>query len=263
MFAPKEGPQTQAAEVTIGLSRHAGIGHAPLTGPADAGKSTLCLVAGGLAPRVVGGTLVGTVHLDGEPVGDWPMHRLATHVVSGLQDPAGQLSLIADSVFGEIAFGPANLGVPREALIERVSRALELTGITELAGRDPTQLSGGQQQLVVLAGLLAMEPRVLLLDEPVAHLDAVGSRLVLDAVRAIADDGTAVLLVEQRTEALAAICESVAIIAHGNIVAHGPARTVLDDESVTALGVTELPEARLRRRAREAGIDPARLEVDP
>lgn len=231
-----------------------------LVGPAEAGKSTLCLVASGLAPRVVGGTLVGDVVIDGEAVERWPMHRLTEHVVTGLQDPGGQLSLIADTVFAEVAFGPANLGLPLDEVIALVDEALVAVGIDELRERDPQALSGGQQQLVVMAGLLAMRPRHMVLDEPVAHLDAFGSRLVLDAIDAIAATGTAVLIAEQRTDALASTCDTVAVLARGNIVAHGPARDVLSDHSLAALGVDQLPEARLRRRVAEAGLDPEILE---
>lgn len=232
-----------------------------LAGPAEAGKSTLCLVAGGLAPRVVGGTLGGKVELEREDVRRWPMHRLAERVATVLQDPSGQLSLIADSVFAEVAFGPANLGRPRTTVIEDTQWALEQVGIADLAERDPTRLSGGQLQLVAIASLLAMRPDVLILDEPVAHLDARASGAVLDAIRAIADGGAAVLLAEQRSAALAAVCDHLAVIAHGNIVVDGPTSEVLADPGVAALGVAELPAQRLRRLALAAGLDPARSEL--
>lgn len=233
-----------------------------LTGPSDAGKSTLCAVAGGLAPRLLGGRLTGDIRLEGEAIAPWPMHRIAEHIVTGLQDAAGQLSLIAETVFEEVAFGPANLGLPRDALVERTERVLDRVGIADLAGRDPTRLSGGQQQLVVIAGLLAMCPRVLVLDEPIAHLDAASGRLVLEAVRSIADDGTAVLLAEQRLEALEQ-CDRLAVIAHGNLVTEGPPRAVLSDPAVTVLGIAEPPEVRLRRRLGEAGLDARLLEATP
>ncbi|MEX1336722.1 MAG: ABC transporter ATP-binding protein, partial [Candidatus Limnocylindrales bacterium] len=219
-----------------------------LVGPAEAGKSTLCLVAGGLAPRVVGGRLSGQVGIDLESIADWPMHRLAEAVVTGVQDPAGQLTLIAETVAEEVAFGPANLGLPRAEIDERVEAALRATGIEELAGRDPSKLSGGQQQLVVLAGLLAMRARHLVLDEPLAHLDAAGARLVLDAVRAAADGGTAVLLAEQRTAELATVADAMVVMGAGNIIARGTPREVLSDRGNAILGVAEPPEVALRRK---------------
>jgi energy-coupling factor transporter ATP-binding protein EcfA2 len=232
-----------------------------LVGPAQAGKSTLCLVAGGLAPRVVGGTLSGQVGIDGVSIATWPMHRVAEAVVSGVQDPTGQLSLIAETVAEEVALGPANLGLPREHIDECVEAALRVTGITHLAERDPARLSGGQQQLVVIAGLLAMRARHLVLDEPLAHLDAASARLVLQAIRAAADDGAAVLLAEQRTEELATVADSVLVMGAGNLLARGTPDDVFTDPSTTALGVTEPPAVTLRRVLLEAGLDPALAEV--
>ncbi len=226
-----------------------------LAGPSEAGKSTLCLVAGGLAPRVVGGRTVGDITLDGADVARWPMHRLAEHVVTGLQDPAGQLSLIAETVLGEVAYGPANLGLPRDDVIEHSEAALRQVGIEELRDRDPSRLSGGQQQLVVIAGLLAMRPRHLILDEPMAHLDAEATRLVLDAIRAIAAAGTAVLITEQRTETLAAVCDVLLVIASGNLVARGQPREVLADPTTIAFGIRPLPADRLRLRLAATGLD--------
>ena len=226
-----------------------------LAGAAEAGKSTLCLVAGGLAPRVVGGKVNGDIVIDGQDVSDWPMHRLAELVVTGLQDPGGQLSLIAETAFGEVAFGPANLGLPYDEVVERAEEALRLVGIERLREHDPARLSGGQQQLVVIAGLLAMRPRYLVLDEPVAHLDAASAQLVLAAIRAAARTGSAILVAEQRPEAWAA-CDSIAVVGHGNIVTTGTPDEILATPTITALGIEEPAEVRLRRRLAAAGLDP-------
>jgi energy-coupling factor transporter ATP-binding protein EcfA2 len=231
-----------------------------VVGATEAGKSTLCLVAGGLAPRVVGGRLVGDVTIDDSDVRSWPMHRLAEQVVTSLQDPAGQLSLMAETVFDEVAFGPANLGLPRKEVMARSEAALRAVGAEDLRGRDPERLSGGQQQLVVLAGLLAMRPRYLILDEPVAHLDASGSRAVLDTIKSVADAGTAVLVAEQRTEALAAMCDSLVVVAGGNIVARGRPREVLAEPTTIAFGIEALPQERLRRRLAELGLETDALD---
>jgi len=233
-----------------------------LVGPAEAGKSSLCLVAGGLAPRVVGGHLSGQVGIDGASVADWPMYRLAEEVTTAVQDPAGQLSLIGQSVAEEVALGPANLGLPRGEIEARTAWALAVTGIEALAERDPVHLSGGQQQLVVLAGLLAMRPRHLVLDEPLAHLDAAGAKLVLDAVRAAADAGAAVLMAEQRTDELARVADTVLLMSAGNVVAAGSPREVLSHPTAHALGVAEPAAVALRRRLRAAGFDPELVGVD-
>jgi energy-coupling factor transporter ATP-binding protein EcfA2 len=234
-----------------------------LAGAAEAGKSTLCLVAGGLAPRVVGGRLVGAMSIDGTNVASWPMHRLNDQVVTGLQSPSGQLSLVAETVLDEVAFGPANMGLQREEVLERSEVALRQVGIVDLSGRDPQRLSGGQQQLVVMAGLLAMHPRFLVLDEPVAHLDHRSASAILDAIAGIAASGTAVLMAEQRSEALAAVCDSLAVLAGGNVVSHGPVRDVHTPPPTTAFGIDPRPGQRLRRSLAEAGLDPNMAEVKP
>jgi len=169
-----------------------------LFGPSGAGLSTLCLVLGGLAPRVVGGTLQGTLRVDGDGVSGRPMPRLTEHVVVGFGQPAAQLSLVAETVYEEVAFGPANLGVPRADVLARTWSALDALSIADLATRDPRQISGGEQQLVVLAGLLAMGPRHLVLDGPLVHLDPIHREHVLDVLEAEAVAGRAVLVADHR-----------------------------------------------------------------
>lgn len=213
-----------------------------LVGASDAGKSTLCLVLGGLAPRSIRGDLRGVVRIEGADVTAWPQHRFVEHVVVGLQDPAGQLSMVAETVYEEVAFGPTNLGLSREEVMERTEDALERLSLDAVAVRDPRRLSAGQQQLVVMAGLLAMRPSFLVLDEPLAHLDARSADRVMEALSAAAEAGTGVLIAEQRTDMLAAHCESLWVIAAGNLVRHGDPSAVLAEPSVTAMGIEEPAE---------------------
>jgi energy-coupling factor transporter ATP-binding protein EcfA2 len=165
-----------------------------LVGSSGAGISTLCLVLGGLAPRVVGGQLSGQLRVDGHDATDWPMPRLVEDVVVGLGQPAAQLSMVAGTAFEEVAFGPANLGLARDLVVAQARTALERLGIADLAERDPATLSSGEQQRVVIAGLVAMRTRHLVLDGALAHLDPVGRAQALDVLRDLADDGAGVLL---------------------------------------------------------------------
>jgi energy-coupling factor transporter ATP-binding protein EcfA2 len=162
-----------------------------LLGGNESGKSTLCLVAAGLAPRAIGGALWGRHSLDGLDSADRPMHEIAAEVGIAFENPATQLSGVAGTVFEEVAFGPMNLAVPRDEVIDRTWQSLEALGIAGLAERDPMRLSGGQQQLTAIAGLLAMRPRHLVLDEPTAQLDPAGTRLVGDAIGRLAAAGWA------------------------------------------------------------------------
>lgn len=225
-----------------------------LAGASESGKSTLCLVVSGLAPRAIRGSLDGRLSVDGADVTAHPMHELASLVGIAFQHPSTQLSGIADTVYEEVAFGPANLGVPREALMERVEDALARLGIEGLAERDPARLSGGQMQLVAIAGLLALRPRHLVLDEPTAQLDPAGSILMADAITALAASGSSILVAEQKTDLLARICSRVVVLESGRIALEGPTASVMDDPRLESLGVPFPSPVRLRRALVAAGL---------
>ena len=231
-----------------------------VAGPSEAGKSTLCLVAAGLAPRAIGGLLRGRVTIDGEDVDAWPMHRIGQHVGIGFQSPATQLSQVTGTVFEEVAFGPMNLGLPRDDVVERTWEALETLRIVDLAARDPRRLSGGQQQLVALAGLLALRPAHLVLDEPTAQLDPEGTRVVADALARLAAAGASILIAEQKTDVLAAVASRTVVLDAGRVVLSGPTARVLADPRLSELGVTPPAAVRLRAAWIAAGLDPEAIE---
>jgi energy-coupling factor transporter ATP-binding protein EcfA2 len=189
------------------------------------------------------------------------MHRLAERIGIGFQNPTTQLSQVAGTVFEEVAFGPMNLGVDRDEVLERSWNALETLGIDGLAERDPGRLSGGQQQLVAIAGLLAMRPEHLVLDEPTAQLDPAGTRLVGDAIERLAAAGASILVTEQKTDLLEAVASRVLVLDAGRIALDGPAHDVLADPRLGELGVAPPSAVRLRGAAAAAGIGLERLEV--
>jgi energy-coupling factor transport system ATP-binding protein len=115
-----------------------------------------------------------------------------------LQDPERQI--VASNVFNEIAFGPENLGLPREEILQRVDLAIKRLRIEYLRERETFNLSGGEKQKVALAGLLAMNPSILLLDEPLASLDPESAHEALAVFRSLADEGKTVVLIEHRVE---------------------------------------------------------------
>ena len=249
----------QPALLDVGLELRAGdvIG---LMGASESGKTTLCMVAGGLAPRVIGGLLRGRILIDGEDVDAWPMHRLSQHVGICFQAPATQLSQVTGTVFEEVAFGPMNFALPRDEVAARTWDALATVGISDLADRDPRRLSGGQQQLLAIAGLLSLRPAHLILDEPTAQLDPEGTRLVTDALARLAAGGTAILVAEQKADVLEALASRVAVLDRGRVAMEGPTTEVLGDPRLADLGVTPPASVRLRRAAIGAGFDPRVLE---
>jgi energy-coupling factor transporter ATP-binding protein EcfA2 len=226
-----------------------------LVGANEAGKSTLCLVASGLAPGSIRGELTGELRIDGASMRDQPLHAFSTRVGIGFQNPATQLSGITGSVFEEVALGPMNLGLPARETVERVKHALATLGIEALAEREPRRLSGGQGQLVVLASLLAMRPAHLVLDEPTAQLDPEGTRLVGDALRQLAASGTALLVAEHKTDLLDGLCHRVVVVDGGTIALDGPTADVLGDPSLVERGVEPPARVRLARALTAAGLD--------
>ncbi len=225
-----------------------------IVGASGAGKTTLCLVGSGLAPRTVGGHLSGRLLLDGVDATGWPMHQLAGKVAIAFANPATQLSGVTGTVYEEVAFGPMNLGVSRDEIIDRCESALESLRISDLADRHPARLSGGQQQLVALAGLLAMQPRHLVLDEPTAQLDPAGTALVADALARLAAGGASILITEHKTDLLARLCRRVAVLDAGRVAFDGEAEAVLSDPRLADLGVTPPAAVRLRRAVSEADL---------
>lgn len=232
-----------------------------LAGAAEAGKTTLCLVASGLAPRTIGGRIRGRIELDGEDVDRWPMHRLSERIGIGFQNPTSQLSQVAATVFEEVAFGPMNLGIAREQIVERTWAALEQLRIAALAERDPRRLSGGQQQLVAIAGLLAMHPSHLVLDEPTGQLDPAGTRLVGEAIERLAGGGTSILVAEQKTDLLRTVADRVVVLEHGRIALAGAVAEVLGDARLADLGVSQPHAVRVARALAAAGLDPALVQA--
>ena len=196
-----------------------------LVGSIGAGASTLLLVAGDLAPRVVGG------HLEGRVV-------FASQGIRGivLSTPWTQLSGMAFTVWDEVAFGPANLGLARDEITRRVDRAIARLGIEELVSREPTTLSGGELQRVIIAGILAMQPGLLLLDEPTAELDPIGARSLWELVRALAKEGTAILVATSDLDALPAVADRVVWLDRGRVQVIGSA-ALLASEALVAAGL--------------------------
>jgi energy-coupling factor transporter ATP-binding protein EcfA2 len=231
-----------------------------LVGPNDAGKSTLCLLAAGLAPTSIGGKLEGEVRLGDRPTSELALHESAQRAGILFQNPVTQLSGTALTVWEEVAFGPRNLGLPTDEIATRVQVALDALRIEALAERDPLRLSGGQAQLVALAAVLALRPPCLVLDEPTSQLDPLGTRLVGEALALLTQaTGTGILLVEHKTDLIAAIADRVVVLDSGRAVMHGAADDILADPALEEHGVEAPSRIRLGRRLIEAGVDPGVL----
>jgi len=200
----------------------------------------------GLIPQTYRGEYEGDIKLFGKSVFDMEMMEISQTVGTVLQDPERQI--VASYVFNEIAFGLENLGLPRQEILDRIDKILDYLKISYLRDRETFQLSGGEKQKVVLAGVLAMHPKILLLDEPLASLDPASALDSLHVVRKLADDGISVVIVEHRVEDVLKINpEKVLYMENGKISYLGETQGLLEVVDYTKI---KLPASIVMDRAK-------------
>jgi energy-coupling factor transporter ATP-binding protein EcfA2 len=169
-----------------------------VAGPSGCGKSTLIRAINGLIPHAYPGELTGTVLVEGQATTELKLRDIARTVGTVLQDPAKQI--VGATVESELAFGPENMGIPREEIRDRIREVAARAGIEPILGRETAALSGGERQLLAMAGILMMQPRLYVVDEPLANLDPATAERLLDVLRSLADGGDAIVIVEHRVE---------------------------------------------------------------
>jgi energy-coupling factor transporter ATPase len=224
-----------------------------ITGPSGCGKTTLCRCFNGLIPHFYQGEIKGQVFLTGLNVADHQIYELAKHAGLVFQNPENQL--FALSVEKDVAFGLENLGVPRQEMRQKVDWALELTGIYDLRERAPHELSGGQQQRVAIASVLAMQPEVMVLDEPTSFLDPLSARRIFETIHQLNRTlGMTVVLVEHRLDLTAKFADHIIIMNEGNVVSDGDPHEILQSEETRLIGVGIPKATRLCQMLRKAGV---------
>ncbi|GCE01665.1 energy-coupling factor ABC transporter ATP-binding protein [Embleya hyalina] len=202
-----------------------------LLGPNGAGKTTLVLHLNGILTAGA-----GTVEVAGLPVAGEHLREIRRRVGIVFQDPDDQLFM--PTVREDVAFGPANLGLRGAALEERVRHALDRVGMADFADRPPHHLSYGQRRRVAVATVLAMEPEILVLDEPSSNLDPASRRELADVLRSL--DVTVLMVTHDLPYALE-LCPRAAVLAGGVVVADGDTRDLLLDRDLMAAHRLELP----------------------
>jgi energy-coupling factor transporter ATPase len=224
-----------------------------ITGPSGCGKTTLCRCFNGLIPHFYQGKLEGEITVAGLNVLETPIHELATRVGLVFQNPENQL--FALSVEKDVAFGLENLGVPREEIRKKVDWALNLTGIYDLRERSPHELSGGQQQRVAIAAVLAMQPQVVVLDEPTSFLDPLSAKKIFEVVYELNKTlGITVVLVEHRLDLTAKYVDHIIIMDDGKVVLDGEPREILSSEETRLIGVGVPKATRLYHMLKKDGV---------
>lgn len=211
------------------------IGIAPgefvvLTGPSGCGKTTICRCLNGLIPNFYSGDFAGELIVDGMSVKQHTTAELAPHVGMVFQNPENQLFSL--SVERDVAFGPENLGLSREETRKRVDWALDVTGISRLKDKPPYELSGGQQQRAAIAAVLAMQPKVMILDEPTSFLDPKSALEILEVISDLNKKlGITIILVEHRLDIVSKHANRVIVMDNGRIVLDGTPKDVYGEHA--------------------------------
>jgi len=224
-----------------------------LLGSAGAGKSTVIRAMGGLVPVEIPGIAEGIVLVDGNDASKLSPYFLAQKVGVVLDRPATQL--LALTVYDDVAFGPANLGLDEKEIRERVEFALSVTRLKGFEQRNPEELSGGQQQSLAIAGILAMKPEVLALDEPVSMLDSEGKDRVLSILKSLVEQKNATLVITESgldLESVVKYLDRLVVLEKGEVVLDGTPREVLASAVLDRAGVgrPQVTELFLKMRTR-------------
>ena len=228
-------------------------------GATGSGKSTLVQHFNALLRPTEGRVYLDDVDIQAREV---DRRRVRQQIALLFQYPEHQL--FEETVAADVAFGPHNLGLRGDEVRERVERALRLVGLdpARFGPRSPFTLSNGEMRRTAIAGLLAMRPRMLILDEPTAGLDPAGRREILGHVaRLRREGGLTLVLITHSMDAVASLCERVVVLDHGRLVADGPVRAVFSDgPKLASLGLGLPQAAQCVHRLREAGW-PVRPDV--
>jgi energy-coupling factor transporter ATPase len=214
-----------------------------ITGPSGCGKTTLCRCFNGLVPHFYQGELKGEITVAGEDTLKRHTYEMAKHVGLVFQNPENQL--FALSVEKDVAFGLENMGMPREEMRKKVDWALNQTGIYDLRERSPHEISGGQQQRVAIASVLAMEPEIIVLDEPTSFLDPSSAEKIFEVIHALnRQQGITVILVEHRLDLTAKYSDHLIVMDQGKVYLEGNPREILANPETRLIGVG-IPKATL------------------
>jgi energy-coupling factor transporter ATP-binding protein EcfA2 len=256
-YPGQEKPALDRIDLEIPEGQFVGI-----VGPNGAGKSTLCYALAGFVPHFFRGNLDGKIRIGKRDVSGSTLSEMAGEVGLVFQNPFNQISGARFTVREEIAFGLENLGLPRAEMQRRLKETLELIGLSDVAERSPFALSGGQQQRVAIASILAMRPRLLVLDEPTSQLDPRSSQEVFTILEKLAKRGGAtVVIVEQKLEWLATFTDRLVVLSAGKLVMDGDPKKIMADPRLNRLGVGQTRYSLAAESAKKKKLIPKNKRV--
>ncbi|MCR4578996.1 MAG: ATP-binding cassette domain-containing protein [Treponema sp.] len=230
-----------------------------IIGESGAGKTTLCSAINALIPHHFKGDYYGSVKVNGKDTFEIEPGMLALTVGSVFQDIDSQM--LSTFVEDELLFGLENFGIPKDQIEERIASALKEIGIEDLRYREISSLSGGQKQKVAIASIIALEPEILVLDEPTGELDPASSRQIFQLLEKLnREKGMTIIVVEQKIMLLCEFARKLAVMEKGKLAAYGSVREVLQNaEKLEEKGVNIPRVVTLSRKLRHDGLIPAEL----
>ncbi len=235
---------------------------AVLAGPSGCGKSTLLRAVNGLIPHMYAGEYSGDVRVGGASVKATSMRELAQKVGFLFQNPENQIFMF--TVERDVAFGLENLGVPRAEMRRRVDEAISLLGIDAISQRAPHELSDGQKQRVALAGVVAMNPKLVILDEPTSLLDPRTAADLVGLVGRLRKElGTTFLVVEHRLDLLVKVADRMVVMSEGEKVLDGAPGEVLLGDEAEGYGISVPAVARLQKMLARDGLARSNVLLAP
>ncbi len=199
-------------------------------GKNGSGKTTLCNILRRFVPDFYKGELTGKITLEGKELKDYSQKEIVQKIGFVFQNPFTQISGVKNTVFEEIAYGLENLGIERETIISEVEKILKLLEIEKLRDKNPYNLSGGQKQRVALASIIAMNPDILVIDEPTSQLDPKGTEDIFKIINLMANEGKTIILVEHKLELIAEYAENILVLDEGEVILSGKAKEVLNNK---------------------------------
>lgn len=249
-FSYKGTEQRQLSHVTVEIRRGERIA---VMGATGAGKTTLAMMFNGLVPHHHPGDLYGRLCVSGTATHEVGMSELVRMVGLVMQDPEAQIT--ARTALDDAAVGPANLGLPGDEVWRRARAALASVGLAELEDRDTTQMSGGQQQRLAIAGILAMTPEVLVLDEPTSELDPAGTREVYRIIEEQCVEGRTVILIDHDSDKVAAWADRLIVLIEGELEFFGdPGEFFSDGDRVRRAGLRQPAKYAIVEAAGASGL---------
>ncbi len=258
-FQYKDAPGFALTDINLTIEEGEFVG---IIGSSGAGKSTLTYALNGVVPHYYGGDFYGRVTIGGLDTIEAGAARLSQIVGSVFQDIDGQM--VASVVEDELLFGLENFGVPRGEIEDRMRTALDAMGIAPLRKRAIASLSGGQKQKVAIAAIIALKPKVLVLDEPTGELDPRSSVMVFEMLKKLNREfGMTILVVEQKIMLLCEYAERLLVMDKGRVLLDGAVRDVIQNiESLTGAGVNAPRVASLAHELKVRGLYGGPLPVN-